>query len=355
LRQIAESFGHTFAYNAPEDMPVRSIARAEVIDLLKTTAISWSRDKVPRLGASLAFYTMLSLAPMLVVVMSIAGMVFGKKAAEGQIVWQIQDLVGSQGATAIQNLLEDARRPSTGALATAVGLITLFLGATAVINELRDALNTIWQVKPPETQTTLRTVLVEVRNRLFSFAMVLGVGFFLLVSLAANAWVAAAGQYVTAFIQTPPWLLELINSTASFLVIAALFAILYKSIPAVRLEWSDVVVGALVTSALFTTGKFLIGVYLGRTTVASAYGAAGSLVVVLLWVYYSAQVFFLGAEFTCVYTYKFGSRFRRSLELKPKRDDQEAVIEVPGSDAAVSGAADRPGITIVESIKTEKG
>src|SRR4051794_11368313 len=214
-------------------MPVRSIARAEVIDLLKTTAISWSRDKVPRLGASLAFYTMLSLAPMLVVVMSIAGMVFGKKAAEGQIVWQIQDLVGSQGATAIQNLLEDARRPSTGALATAVGLITLFLGATAVINELRDALNTIWQVKPPETQTTLRTVIVEVRNQLFSFAMVLGVGFFLLVSLAANAWVAAAGQYVTAFIQTPPWLLELINSTASFLVIAALFAILYKSIPAV--------------------------------------------------------------------------------------------------------------------------
>ena len=142
---------------------------------------------------------------------------------------------------------------------------------------------------------------------------------------------------------------------ASFLVIAALFAILYKSIPAVRLEWSDVVVGALATSALFTTGKFLIGVYLGRTTVASAYGAAGSLVVVLLWVYYSAQVFFLGAEFTCVYTCKFGSRFRRSLELKPKRDGQEAVIEVPGSDAAVGGAPDRPGITIVESIKTEKG
>jgi membrane protein len=313
------------------------VARSEFATLVKSTILKCNKDRVPRLGASLAFYTVLSLAPMVVVVLAVAGAVFGRQAAQGQLAWQIQDLVGPQGAMAIQGIIDDARRPVTGVTATILGLIALFLGASAVVNELRDALNTIWQVPSNDQVSGLRSVLHEVRNRVFSFAMVIGVGFFLLVSLAVNAFVAAASAYVNSLLPVPTALLQFLDALFSFAVIAVVFAVLYKLLPNVPIEWSDVAVGALVTSALFTLGKFLIGFYLGRTSVANAYGAAGSLVVVLLWVYYSAQVFFVGAEFTYIYACEYGSRFRRTLQPSP-----------PGAPAS-------PNIIIVESIKSQGG
>jgi membrane protein len=191
-------------------------------------------------------------------------------------------------------------------------------------------------------------IITEIRNRLLSFAIVLAVGFFLVVSLAANAWVSAAGAYFSSLLPAPEWLLQFINSTASFLVVAFLFAVLYKTLPAVPLEWADVAVGSLATSALFALGKFLISLYLGRSTVASAYGAAGSLVVFLLWVYYSAQVFFLGAEFTYVYTCRYGSRFRRKLENTPAHEN--VTLETPGP-----RPVEKPELVVVEPVKSRKG
>ena len=322
------------------------LRRSDVVTLVKTTITGWSADKVPRLGASLAFYTILSLAPMIVVVLAVAGMVFGRQAAQGELMWQIEDLVGHQGALAIQNIIEGARSPVTGAAATALGLLTLFVGSTAAVNELRDALNTVWHVPGDTRYSGWRSLIGEARNRLFSFAIIVGVGFFLLVSLLVNAWVAAAGPHLGAILPAPGWLIEFVNSAVSFVVIAFVFAVLYKALPDVPIEWGDVAVGALATSALFTLGKYLIGIYLGRTSLANAYGAAGSLVVVLLWVYYSAQVFFLGAEFTYVYTCHYGSKFRRKLDLAPNHDAR-------GSACPISD--EKPEIVLMEHVKSEKG
>ena len=310
--------------------------RGEAYELVKSTFAGWNNDKVPRLGAALAFYTVLSLAPMTVVILAVGGWILGNQAAQGQLVWQFQDLVGAQGARTIQSIIQDARQPAAGAIATTLGLIAVFFGATAVVNELRDDLNTIWGVSPNEHISGWRSLLAQVRYRLFSFAMVVGVAFFLLVSLTINAWLAAAGAFLSEVLPAPAPLIEFGNSCASFLVIAFVFAVLYKTLPAVEIEWSDVAVGALVTSALFTIGKSLIGFYLGKTGTANSYGAAGSLVIVLLWVYYSAQIFFLGAEFTCVYTRRYGSKFRRNLEPSPAPEQA-------------------PHVVVLEPIRSQKG
>lgn len=307
---------------------VDAIAKTEFAILVKSTILKCNKDRVPRLSASLAFYTVLSLAPMVVVVLAIAGAAFGRQAAQGQLAWQIRDLVGAQGAIAIQGIIDDARRPVSGITATVIGLVTLFLGASAVVNELRDALNIIWNVPLVEHASNWRSILHEIRNRVFSFAMVVGVGFFLLVSLVVNAFVTAAGAYMNTLLPIPAGFLQFLDAMFSFIVIAVIFAVLYKLLPNVPIRWSDVAVGALVTSALFTLGKFLIGLYLGRTSVANAYGAAGSLVVVLLWVYYSAQVFFVGAEFTYAYTCQYGSRFQRTLHPSPPPETAPEIVIV---------------------------
>jgi membrane protein len=280
--------------------------------LVKNTVDGWLEDRAPRLGAALAFYTLLSLAPIVIVVIAIASVAFGEAAAEGQLMWQIQDLVGLQGAAAIQGLLKSARGVHHGWLATSLGLLTLVFGATAVMNELRDALNTIWHVVPPKAPDNWRTILAILRQRVFSFVMVIGIGFFLVASLIVNATFAAFGPSFDNLLPMPEWMLQLNYSAMTFIVTAILFAILYKVMPDVRLEWRDVVVGSIVTSLLFSIGKSLIGLYLGKTGVANAYGAAGSLVIVLVWVYYSAQVLFFGAEFTCVYAHRYGSLKNRS-------------------------------------------
>ena len=285
--------------------PLRSFRWCDLKALFSDTVNEWYKHKAPRLGASLAFYTLLSLAPLLVVIVALTAAVYGEEAARGQIVAQLSDLMGRTGATVIEEVVKQARQPAVGLIATLAGLITLFLGATGVVAELRDALNTIYEIPSPE-MSGLKSIILFVRERLFSFAMVLGVGFLLLVSLAINAWLAAMGTWFTGWL--PALVLQVVSTVVSWVIITALFAGIYKALPDVTIEWRDVVLGAAVTSLLFNLGKFVIGLYLGSSTIASAYGAAGSLVILLIWVYYSAQIFFLGAEFTQVFANRYGSQ-----------------------------------------------
>ncbi|MBC8167071.1 MAG: YihY/virulence factor BrkB family protein [Bryobacteraceae bacterium] len=269
---------------------------------------NWTIHNVPRLGASVAFYTLLSLAPLLIVVVAVAGAVFGREAAEGQIVWQIQDLVGRAGAETVQTLLRSTQHQGAGAVASVLGTFALILGATAAVSELRDALNTIWCV--PRKQMSRIGGLVEMaREKTFAFATVLGIGLLLLVSLAFNATLSVVSAHYQRWLpHLSTSLLQWADFLVSWIVIAGLFALIYKLLPDLYLEWGDVIPGALITSVLFSVGRLLIGLYLGRASYASVYGAAGSIVVVLVWVYYSAQIFFFGAEFTRAYAQTFGSK-----------------------------------------------
>jgi membrane protein len=271
--------------------------------LIKPTYEQWAAHNAPKMGASLAYYTVLSLAPILIVVVSVIGFVLGPKAAEGQVVGQIQQMVGNNGAQAIQTVLAHANHPASGIISSIIGLITLFIGASGVFSELRDSLNTIWDV--PATNTSSFTnsgLLTTARKRALSFGMVLAIGFLLLVSLVISTALAAAGKYAGQILPISAGLLELMNFFVSVLVITVLFALIFKFLPDVHVSWRDVWIGAFATSVLFTVGKILLGLYIGWASVGSVYGAAGSLVVVLVWVYYSAQIFLFGAEFTHVYS-----------------------------------------------------
>jgi membrane protein len=286
---------------------------------LVTAALDkWNKDNVPRLGAALAYYTVLSMAPLLVVVVAVAGLAFGKEAARGQIVWQIQGLAGYQVAEAIQGILQGAQGPGKGIIATVAGVVTLVLGASLVVSELRSSLNLIWKAPCPSERSLLRELLTLLQYRFGSFLMVLGAGVLLLASLVMSTIFAAAGKNLQSWIAPGPTVMQVVYLFFWFGVTALLFALIYKILPDFHMDWSDVVVGALVTSALFTIGKLLIALYIGKSSVASPYGAAGSVVLILVWVYYSAQVVFLGAELTYVYTHKYGSRFRARLIPGPK-------------------------------------
>ena len=291
--------------------PLRSFRWCDIQALLGESFSEWTRHKAPRLGASLAFYTLLSIAPLLLLAVSVAGMVFGHKAAESDLVWQIQDLAGPAGAKAIQALLEGSQNTTHGIVATLAGLVTLLFGASGVLIELRDALNTIWEVPSPELKGNLERIKSFIKERLFSFALVLAIGFMLLVSLAVNAWIAALGSVSASFLPPYESALHVLNLIVSFLVSTALFAAIYKVMPDVRIEWRDVLLGGAVTSLLFSIGKLLIGLYLGKAGFASTYGAAASLVVFIVWVYYSGQIFFLGAEFTKAFANRYGSQPNR--------------------------------------------
>jgi membrane protein len=287
--------------------PLRSFRWHDVQAVLSDSLTEWSKHNAPRLGASLAFYTLLSLTPLLLVAVSVAALVFGQRAAESQLIAQIHDLGGPQGAEAIEALLDGSRNTAHGVVATVLGLVTLLFGASAVLVELRDALNTIWEVTP-QARKGLQNLIGLARERLFSFGLVLSVGFLLLVSLAVSAWLSALGALSASILPASAAALHIINVAVSFLIITGLFAAIYKVIPDARIEWRDVLLGAVVTSVLFTAGKLLIGLYLGRASFASTYGAAGSIVVLIVWVYYSSQIFFLGAEFTKSFANRYGSQ-----------------------------------------------
>jgi membrane protein len=274
----------------------------EAARLLRDTADAWVDDDVPRLAASLAFYTVLSLLPFVILVSAIAGSAFGRRAAEGELMWELRDLIGTASAQAVQALIQSASKSSTAA--TVLGSLTLAFGASAVVMELRDALNTIWHVPAVASFSSLGSFLRLVRERFYLFGLILGAGFLLLASLAINAFVSAATAQLGSAMRISPPLLHGAVFIVSFALITALFAAVYKVVPDVQLTWQDVIVGASFTSLLFTIGKQLIGIYLGRVNYASTYGAAGSMLIILVWVYYSAQLFFFGAEFTKVYAKK---------------------------------------------------
>jgi membrane protein len=268
---------------------------------------NWQNDRAPRMGAALAYYIALSLAPAVLILLAIVGLAFGAHAAEGRLVSQMQGLVGYEGAKAIQTMIEGAHQSSRGIAATVLGLVTVFFAASAVVSELRDAMNTIWRVPEDTTSTTVQNIFNLVKDRLLSFALVLAFGLFLVASLIVNAWIFAAGKYLNSGAVPPEALVQTTDWVVTFVVVTALFAFIFKILPRVPLHWGDVTIGAIVTSLLFTAGKFLLSVYLAKAGFTDTYGAAGSLVIVLVWVYYSAQVLFLGAEFTRAYACRFGS------------------------------------------------
>jgi membrane protein len=291
---------------SPDSQPRKRFTwRPKVIyELLKKTYTDWSRDKAPRMGAALAYYTIFSLAPLLVIAIAIAGFVFGREAVEGRITYQIQGLVGSESARAVQTMIQSAHKPAHGVIATLFGVVILLVGASGVFTEMQDALNSIWKV-----DTTSKTGIWNMlKYRFLSFGMVLGIGFLLLVSLLLSAALAAVTTYASEILPIPPAALHAVDFLFSVLFIAALMALIFKFLPDAKIAWGDVWVGAALTSLLFTAGKFLIGFYIGKSVTMSAYGAAGSVVIMLTWIYYSAQLLYFGAEFTHVYSKEYGSQ-----------------------------------------------
>lgn len=277
---------------------------------------NWGLHRCSAQSAALAFYTIFSLAPVLVIVITLAGVAFGEEAVRGQIFQEFEGLMGKDAAVLVQEVLKSAARPASGRLPAVIGVVTLLLGATAIFGQLQDALNNVWSVAP-KPGAALTTLL---RKRLHSFALVVGIGFLLLVSLVLSAALSGFSRYLERVLDLPVDFLQIANFAVSFAVITLLFAMTYRILPDVKIAWRDVWLGSILTSLLFVVGKTLIGLYLGRTGVASAYGAAGSLVVILLWVYYSSLIFFFGAEFTRVHSRQF-----RTSRAQP----EEGAVRVP--------------------------
>ena len=276
-------------------------------ELLKLTFAEWTNDNAFELAAALAFYTMFSIAPVLLIVVGVASFFLAPEAATNRIVGEMGKMIGAQGANAVRQVIESSRGFGKGLWAVSVGIVTLIMGATAVFGELQTALNYIWDVKAKPDRSVIASLVVD---RLRSFSIALCVGFLLLVSLIISAVISGLQDYMNSWLPGIPWFWQAANVIASFLVVAVLFAMIYKILPDVVISWRDVRIGAAVTALLFTGGKYMIGIYLGRTATASAFGAAGSLVVLLFWVYYSALIVFFGAEFTQVYARRYGSGIR---------------------------------------------
>lgn len=305
---------------------------AEIWPTLKETAVDWNDDNAAHLAAALAYYTLLSVAPIVVLAIAIAGLVFGQEAARGQISSEIGTVVGAQAGEAIQAIAKSARSPTTGILSSIIGVVVLLFGASGVFGELQAALNTIWKVAPKPG----RGVLGVVKDRFFSFTMVVGVGFLLLVSLLLSAALAAAGKFFGSALPGGESLWFVINFAVSFGVVTALFALIFKIVPDAEIRWHDVWIGATATALLFTLGKMLLGFYLGRPGVTSSYGAAGSIVALVVWVYYSSQILFLGAEFTQVYARRCGSKIRPSDNAVPKESGPTAQKQTEPPTPAVT-------------------
>lgn len=286
--------------------------------LLRDTVSDWYANGAQRFGAALAFYTLFALAPGLVILLALTGVFLGAQAAQGRIVEQIDFLIGRTGAEALEAMIASAHEQGAGV--TVFAVITLVFGLWWVFGELQDALNTIWGV-PPRPGRRFRVI---VRDRLWSFTLVVGIGFLLLVSLAVSAWLAALGGFFADRLPAPAAVLEAVNFVVSFCLMTFLFGMIFKLLPDRRLAWRDVWLGAALTALLFTAGKGVIGLYLGRAAIGSAYGAAGSLVVIMLWVYYSAQILFLGAEFTKIWTVGRGSDPRSTETVVPQTGTDEA-------------------------------
>ena len=313
----------TLLASASKKVAPRNFKR--IWELFKETFNQWNEDKASRLAAALAYYTIFSIAPLLIIVIAVAGSVFGEEAARGQIVLQIQGLVGRSGAEVIETAIKNASQPASGTIASLISVAALLFGASGVFAELQDSLNVIWEVVPrPDLG-----VKGFVRKRFLSFAMVLGIGFLLLVSLVISAILAAINGYFSGLLPGIALIWQIANFVISFSISTLLFAMIYKFLPDVKITWGDVLTGAAITSLLFSIGRFLLGLYLGNGTFGSAYGAAGSLIVILAWVYYAAQILFFGAEFTQVYARKYGSRIVPDKNAIPITDEARAQQGIP--------------------------
>lgn len=291
-----------------------------LLDLSKAAFRNWRGDFAPSMGAALAYYTVFSIAPLLVITIAVAGLVFGQEFAQSAILDQARSLVGDNGTEAIEGMLAGAQRPKEGAIASILGVVALLIGATTVFGELETNLNRIWKAEQPKVSGAWRFA----RTRLLSFGLILAVGFLLIVSLIVTVMLATLGRYWAGWLGGMEAVLQVVNFVVPVAVITVLFAMIYKFLPNVAIRWRDVWIGALVTSLLFALGKFLIGLYIAKAGVGSTYGAAGALVALLVWVYYSAQIFLLGAEFTKVFAERRGSRMDRkkvASSVKPKTDD----------------------------------
>lgn len=276
----------------------------EVWVLIKSAFTSWNEDYAQSMGAALSYYTMFSIAPLLLIVISITGIIFGQEAARGEIIGQLHNLMGEQGAQAIQTLLESTSQPTQGFTATTIGVVLLLIGATTVFGELQNALDRIWKA-PVRTESGLWNL---VRARLLSFGMILGIGFLLMVSLIFSAGLSAMSRWWSPVFANWMVIACTMNFLFSFVMTTGMFAMIYKIMPRVSIWWSEVWIGAAITAALFTIGKWVIGLYIGQSAITSGYGTAGSLLALLIWVYYSAQIFLMGAEFTWAYSHIYGSR-----------------------------------------------
>jgi membrane protein len=283
---------------------MKSLKDNAAIKILKETADGWDKDNVTRLAASLAYYTLLSVAPLIILAVAVAGLALGEDAAREHISGELAGVVGTGAAGAIQSIAKNARAPGSGVIGIAFGLAVLLFGASGVFGELQSALNTVWDVAPKPG----RGVWGVIKDRFFSFTLVVGVAFLLLVSLVISAALTWVGQAFEHSLPGGAFVWQVLNFGISLAVVTALFALMFKTLPDVHIKWRDVWVGSAVTAVLFTLGKFGLGIYLGSAGVSSAYGAAGSIVALVIWVYYSSQVLLVGAEFTEVYARLYGSR-----------------------------------------------
>ena len=294
----------------------------QIWSLMKTALNSWLNDYVQSMGAALAYYTMFSIAPLLLIVISVAGVIFGEAAARAEIAGQLQSLMGEQGASAVQALLTSVNQPAQGLAATAGGALLVLIGATTVFAELQDSLDRIWRVPKSPGSGGISGVWILLSGRLLSFGMILGIGFLLMVSLVFSAGLSAIGNWWSPLFGGWHVMANIADITLGFAITTGMFALIYKVMPRARILWSDVWIGAVFAATLFAIGKFLIGAYIGRSAITSAFGAAGSLVALLVWVYYSAQIFLLGAEMTVAYATTFGSH-------RPTALDSGAVAPLP--------------------------
>jgi membrane protein len=302
--------------------------RKSLWQFVKDVFTQWIGDEPFLLASSLSYYTLFSLAPLLVIAIAVAGFVFGREAAQNQIVETIGGMIGPESAQAIQGMIENASdKPKTGIIATVLGAVTLLIGAGGVVGQLQTSLNKVWGVEPKSDQG----IWVFIRQRFISFAMVLAVGFLLLVSLVVTALLTAFSQFLGSLVGGAEFVGHLLDVVVSFGFVTLLFAMIYKFVPDVKIQWKDVWIGAALTSILFTIGKFAIGLYLGSSGVTSAYGAAGSLITVLLWVFYSSLIFLLGAEFTQAYATAYGSGVAPAphAERSPAASDRKRVSRLP--------------------------
>jgi membrane protein len=298
-----------------------------VMDFLKETISEWSEDKAARLAAALSYYAIFSIAPLLIIAIAIAGFFLGRVGVNVRqdILLQVQGVVGEKAAGLVGNLIDSISSPRASLIATIAGTVTILVGATGVYGQLQQALNTIWEVEPKPGGGIVGVLW----DKFLTFVMVLGTGFMILLFLSVSTGLSTLGGFFSNYLPFGDIFWQVLNFVFSFGVLTLLFAFIFKFLPEVKIEWSDVWIGALVTALLFTIGKYLIGLYLGYSSITSTYRAVGSLVVILLWVYYSAQIFFFGAEFTQVYARRYGSRIRPGKGAVSKYEERRAQRRIP--------------------------